>query len=119
MAADDDDPDSVPARTIDVRETRTLCYACRPWPQISAVPARSPSSQPTLRRSREIAAKHDALRPGLRDPIYAVCESLDTTERHVFGDVIFRSEPCRPKAGGAFRKAFEVERARSQFVFGP
>jgi hypothetical protein len=28
-----------------------------------------------------------------RDPHYAVCESLETAETHMFGDVIFRSEP--------------------------
>jgi hypothetical protein len=28
-----------------------------------------------------------------RDPHFAACDSLETSETHVFGDVIFRSEP--------------------------
>jgi hypothetical protein len=28
-----------------------------------------------------------------RDPHFAACESLETSETHVFGDVNFRSEP--------------------------
>jgi len=32
-----------------------------------------------------------------RNPRFAVCDALDTPEAHVFGDVVFRSEPVASK----------------------
>lgn len=43
--------------------------------------------------ARQIASVHDAFGRNWRDPHFAACESLETSETHVFGDVIFRSGP--------------------------
>jgi hypothetical protein len=41
---------------------------------------------------------HDAFGRDWRDPHFAACDSLETSETHVFGDVIFRSEPVAVEA---------------------
>jgi hypothetical protein len=43
--------------------------------------------------AREIASKHDAFGRDWRDPDFATCDCMETSETHVFGDVVFRSEP--------------------------
>jgi hypothetical protein len=47
----------------------------------------------TKDEARQIASMHDAFGRNWRDPHFAVCESLESDETHVFGDVMFRSEP--------------------------
>ena len=49
--------------------------------------------------ARQIASMHDAFGRDWRDPRFAVCDALDTPEAHVFGDVVFRSEPVAIKVG--------------------
>jgi hypothetical protein len=38
-------------------------------------------------------ARHEVFWRDWRDPHFAVCHSIETADRHVFGDVVFRSEP--------------------------
>lgn len=95
MAADDDKLEIVPDRIIEVRETRKrflLAPAAehdltRTSRQVAIVAA------DTEEEARQIASMHDAFGRDWRDPHFAVCDRLETSEAHVFGDVIFRSEP--------------------------
>lgn len=48
----------------------------------------------TEEEARQIASGRD-----WRNPRFAVCDALDTPEAHVFGDVVFRSEPVAIKVG--------------------
>lgn len=96
MVADDDDPEVLPTRTVAVRETN-LIFRLAP-----VVPDLSVSSQQvaivaadTEDEAREIASKHDVFGRDWRNPDYAACEFMLTTEHHVFGDVVFRSEPVK------------------------
>jgi hypothetical protein len=81
-------------RTVDVRETTSLFRLARVASDLSrssrlvAIVAAD-----TQVEAREIAAKHDVFGRDWRNPGYAVCETMQTTECHVFGDVVFRSEP--------------------------
>jgi hypothetical protein len=94
MASDDDKLEILPDRAIEVRETRTL-FRLAPAAadlnqssrQVAVVAA------DTEDEARQIAWKHDVFGRNWRDPHFAACESLQTTETHVFGDMIFRSEP--------------------------
>jgi hypothetical protein len=96
MAAEDDKLEVVPDRAVEVRETRTrfrLAPAAatdlsRPSRHIAIVAA------DTEDEAREIAALHDAFGRNWLDPHFAVCDALETSETHVFGDVTFRSEPA-------------------------
>jgi hypothetical protein len=105
MAAEEDTPEIVPERTVEVRETHTLFRLApaaandlsRSSRQVAIVAA------DTEAEARQIAFTHDAFGPDWRDPHDVVCESLETTETHVFGDVIFRSEPVA--VGGRKRVA--------------
>ena len=47
-----------------------------------------------MEEARQIASGRD-----WRNPRFAVCDALDTPEAHVFGDVVFRSEPVAIKVG--------------------
>ena len=95
MATEDDKLEIVPDRAVEVRETRTLFRLApaaasdlsRSNLQVAIVAA------DTEDEARQIAFTHDVFGRDWRDPHYAVCESSETTETHVFGDVIFRSEP--------------------------
>jgi hypothetical protein len=100
MAADEDEFDEgkleiVPERAVEVRETRTLF---RLAPCLTNDLSRSSSqlaivAADTEDEARKIASTHDAFGRDWRDPQFATCESLETTETHIYGDVIFRSEP--------------------------
>jgi hypothetical protein len=100
MAADEDESDEgkleiVPERAVEVRETRTLF---RLAPCLTNDLSRSSSqlaivAADTEDEARKIASTHDAFGRDWRDPQFATCESLETTETHIYGDVIFRSEP--------------------------
>ena len=56
-----------------------------------------PVAADTEEEARQIASMHDAFGRDWRDPRFAVCDALDTPEAHVFGDVVFRSEPVAIK----------------------
>jgi hypothetical protein len=95
MAADDDKLEILSERAIEVRETRTL-FRLAP----AAADDLSRSSRQaaivaadTENETRQIAFSHDVFGRDWRDPHDAFCESMETTETHVFGDVFFRSEP--------------------------
>jgi hypothetical protein len=95
MSAEDEKLEVVPDRTVEVRETRTLFRLVpaaandlsRSSRQVAIVAA------DTEDQAREIAALHDAFGRNWRDPHFAVCDRLETSETHVFGDVTIRSEP--------------------------
>jgi hypothetical protein len=101
MAAEDENLEIVPERAIEVRETRALFRLApaadndlgRSSRQIAIVAA------DTEEEARQIASMHDAFRRDWRDPRFAVCDALETSETHVFGDVFFRSEPVAVEAG--------------------
>jgi hypothetical protein len=101
MAAEDENLEIVPERDVEGRETRTL-FRLGPAAdknlgrfsrQIAIVAA------DTEEEARQIASMHDAFGRDWRDPRFAVCDALDTPEAHVFGDVVFRSEPVAVKVG--------------------
>jgi hypothetical protein len=95
MAAEDEKLEVVPERAVEVRETRTLFRLApaadsdlgRSSRQIAIVAA------DTEEEARQLASMHDAFGRDWRNPRFAVCDVLDTPEGHVFGDVVFRSEP--------------------------
>jgi hypothetical protein len=95
MASVDDKLEIGPEQSIEVRETRFLFRLTpaagndltRSSRQVAIVAA------DTEDEARQIASKHDAFGRDWRDPLFAACDSLETSETHVFGDVIFRSEP--------------------------
>ena len=101
MAAQDEKLEIVPERAVEVRETRTLFRLApaadgdfgRSSRQIAIVAA------DTEEEARQIASMHDGFGRDWRDPHFAVCDALDTPEAHVFGDVVFRSEPVVIKVG--------------------
>jgi|ERR1700726_3841340 hypothetical protein len=101
MAAEDENLEVVPDRAIEVRVTRTLFRLApaadddlgRSSRQIAIVAA------DTEEEARHIASKHDAFGRDWRNPRFAVCEALDAPEAHVFGDVVFRSEPVAVEKG--------------------
>jgi hypothetical protein len=105
MAAENDKLEIVPERTVEVRETRKLFRLApaadndlsRSSRQVAIVAA------DTEDEARQIASKHDAFGRDWRDPDFAVADVIQTTESHVFGDVIFRSEPV--VVGGGKRGA--------------
>jgi hypothetical protein len=117
MAAEEE-KEVVPERAVEVRETRTLFRLApaaevdlgRSSRQIAIVAA------DTEEEARQIACMHDAFGRDWRDPRFAVCDALDTPEAHVFGDVIFRSEPVA-KSESQRRSGDDMERARFSFVF--
>ena len=101
MAAEDERLEIAPERAVEVRETRTLLRLApaadndlgRSSRQIAVVAA------DTEEEARQIASVHDAFGRDWRDPRFAVCDALDTPEAHVFGDVVFRSEPVAAEVG--------------------
>jgi hypothetical protein len=101
MTAENDKPEIVPERTVEVRETRKLFRLApaadndlsRSSRQVAIVAA------DTEDEARQIASKHDAFGRDWRDPLFAACDSLETSATHVFGDVIFRSEPVVVEGG--------------------
>jgi hypothetical protein len=101
MAAEDENLEIVPERAVEVRETRTL-FRLAPAPDndlgrssrhIAIVAA------DTEEEARQIASMHDAFGRDWRDPRFAVCDALETSEIHVFGDIFFRSEPGAVEVG--------------------
>ena len=72
---------------------RTAGRAIRSSRQIAIVAA------DTEEEARQIASMHDAFGRVWRNPRFAVCDALDTPEAHVFGDVVFRSEPVAVEKG--------------------
>jgi hypothetical protein len=94
MATDDDRLEIVPDRAVEVRETRTM-FRLAPSAEDLSRSSRHVAivAAGTEGEARQIAFAHDVFGRDWRDPHFAVCESLETTETHVFGDVIFRSEP--------------------------
>jgi hypothetical protein len=95
MAAEDEKLEIIPERAVEVGETRTLFRLApaaeddlgRSSRQIAIVAA------DTEEEARQIASMHDAFGRDWRDPSLAVCDALETSETHVFGDIFFRSEP--------------------------
>ena len=95
MASVDDKLEIVPEQAIEVRETRSLFRLApaadndlsRASRQVAIVAA------DTEDEARQIAFAHDVFGRDWRDPHFAACDSLETTETHIYGDVIFRSEP--------------------------
>jgi hypothetical protein len=92
MAAENDKLEIVPERTVEVRETRKL-FRLAPTADKDLGRKVAIVAADTEDEARHIAAMHDVFGRSWRDPDYAVCESLETAETHVFGDVIYRSEP--------------------------
>jgi hypothetical protein len=95
MGDEQDKLEIVPERTVEVRETCKL-FRLTPLPnndlsrssrQVGIVAA------DTEDEARQIASMHDAFGHKSRDPSFAVADIMETPETHVFGDVIFRSEP--------------------------
>jgi hypothetical protein len=90
MATEDDKLEIVPERTVEVRETRTLFRQVpaaandlsRSSRQVAIVAA------DTEDEGRQIALTHDAFGRNWWDPHFAICNPLETSETHVFGDVI-------------------------------
>jgi len=101
MAAEDEKLEIVPERPVEVRETRTLFHVApaagndfdRSSRQIAIVAA------DTEEEARQIASMHDAFGRDWRDPRFAVCNVLETSEAHGFGDVVFRSKPVAIAVG--------------------
>jgi hypothetical protein len=95
MATQDDKLEIGSGQTVEVRETRKLFRLApvadndlsRSSRQVAIVAAE------TEDEARQIASVHDAFGRNWRDPHFAACVSLETSETRVFGDVIFRSEP--------------------------
>jgi hypothetical protein len=116
MAAEDENLEIAPERAVEVRRTRTLFRLApaadndlgRSSRQIAIVAA------DTEEEARQIASMHDAFGRDWRDPRFAVCDALDTPEVHVFGDVIFRSEPVAVESGR--RSGDDMERRRFSSV---
>jgi hypothetical protein len=42
---------------------------------------------------------HEAFGRDWRDPSFAVCDALELSDIHVFGDIFFRFEPVAVEAG--------------------
>ena len=101
MAAEDEKLEIAPERAVEVREMRKLFRLApaadsdlgRSSRQIAIVAA------DTEEEARQIASMHDAFGRDWRDPRFAVCDDLDAPEVHVFGDVVFRSEPVAIEEG--------------------
>jgi hypothetical protein len=95
MASEEDKLEIQPNRTVDVRETRRLFRLtpaadndfARSSRQVAIVAA------DTEDEARRIASVHDVFQRDWWDPHFAVADAMETPETHVFGDVIFRSEP--------------------------
>src|ERR1700752_197165 len=101
MAAEDEKLEVVPERAAEVRETRTLF---RLTPAADDDPGRSSRqiaivAADTEEEARQIPSMHDAFGCDWRNPRFAVCDAQDTPEAHVFGDVVFRSEPVAIEVG--------------------
>jgi hypothetical protein len=95
MASEDDKQEIVPEQAIEVRETRKLFRLTPAAPGDLSRSSRQAAivAADTEDEARQIASIHDPFGRGWRDPRFAACDSLETSETHVFGDVIFRSEP--------------------------
>jgi hypothetical protein len=101
MAAENDKLEIVPERAVEVRETRTLFRLApaadkelgRSSRQVAIVAA------DTEEEARQIATMRDAFGRDWRDPRFAVCDALETSETHVLGDVVFRSESVAVEVG--------------------
>ena len=101
MAAEDEKLEIVPEWVFEVRETRTLFRLApaadndlgRSSRQIAIVAA------DTEEEARRITSMHDAFGCDWRDPRFAVCDALETSETRVLGDIVFRSEPLAVEIG--------------------
>src|ERR1700733_10709062 len=101
MAAEEEKLEIIPERAVEVRETRTLFRLApaaeddlgRSSRQIAIVAA------DTEEEARQIASMHDAFGRDWQDPSFTVCDALETSDIHVFGDIFFRSEPVAVEAG--------------------
>jgi hypothetical protein len=102
MVGEQDKLEIVPERTVQVRQTLKLF-------RLAPAADKRPSSRQvaivaadTEDEARQIASMHDAFGHNWRDPRFAVADVMETSETHVLGDVIFRSEPvaieCRKRA---------------------
>ena len=119
MAAEDEKLEIVPEQAVEVRETRTLFRLApaadndlgRPSRQVAIVAA------DTEEEARQIASMNDAFGRDWRDRRFAVCDAMETSETHVFGDVVFRSEPVRSKQESEWRGGDDMERRRFSLVF--
>jgi hypothetical protein len=95
MVSEEDKLEIQADQAVDVRETRRLFRLApaanddlsRSSRQVAIVAA------DTEDEAREIASLHDAFGRNWRDPHFAVADVTETTEKHIFGDVVFRSEP--------------------------
>src|ERR1700743_3727655 len=98
MAAEDEKLEIIPERAVEVSETGTL-FPCseddlgRSSRQIAIVAADSEEE------ARQIASMHEAFARDWRDPSFAVCDALELSDIHVFGDIFFRFEPVAVEAG--------------------
>jgi hypothetical protein len=72
------------ATPLTVQETRRL-YRLRAERVVAVVAA------DTVEQARALAASHDQLGGDWRNPDFASAELEETTERHVFGDVVISS----------------------------
>jgi hypothetical protein len=101
MAAEDEKLEVAPERPVEVRETRKLF---RLAPAVDSDLSRSSRqiaivAADTEEEARQIASMHDAFGRDWRNARFAVCDALDAPEAHVFGDVVFRSEPVAVDEG--------------------
>lgn len=95
---DEDDPVEMSLPAIVVAETRRLFRITpaavdylKPSLQTALVPAETEAD------ARNIASQSDPLGQNWCDPVRFVAESIVTPERHVIGDVIFKSVPFNAK----------------------
>jgi hypothetical protein len=95
MSDDDEQPQADPGKYFDAPTTRKL-FRLVP----SAVGDLSRASRQTAvvaanseEEARLFASDADPFRHAWRDPAKFNCEMMDTTDDHVVGDVVFRSEP--------------------------
>jgi hypothetical protein len=102
--SDDDDIQEIASERITVPETNRLYRLTpvfedlsRPHRQIALVPADNEND------ARALATAADALGRDWRDESAFRAESIHTEERHVIGDVIFRSTPVAVTTNGRQR----------------
>jgi hypothetical protein len=97
--SDEDEPvTEIAAPPVVVPETNRL------WKRTPALNRLEKSRQiaiisaETEEDARAIAARADSMGRTWRDPHAYAAYSMDTSERHVIGDVIFRSTPFAPRS---------------------
>lgn len=101
MADEDDDPvPEIAIEPITVRETNRLWRLTPTLNLLEKSRQIAIVSSETEEDARAIATSADPMGRDWRDPHTFAADSIDTSERHVIGDVIFRSTPApsAPKA---------------------